>query len=161
LENTVAFTDDLYTQLYRLALTIALAELANRHQAEDVAQEVLISFWLRTLLANREPIKDPARWIRASARYSAIRVRRRASKETPLHDGFHASCCELEDWRIDLMEALSHLPVFDQKLIQSRYYERMSLSEIATRSGRTERTVSRRLRRIESLLAERLGPAVD
>lgn len=154
----VAYSDRYYSQLYKLALTVAQVELANKREAEDIVQEVLTRFWLRTLSARHEPIRDPTKWVRASARYSAIWARRKPSKEIPLHDGLQKACYEIEDWHIDLAQALSALPIDDQILIRKRYYEGMSLSDIANSIGKTERTVSRKLRRIESFLARVLGP---
>lgn len=148
-------TDDEYLRLYALAMKVGRAELLNKQGAEDVAQDVLLALWLRSLSSQALPIRDRTRWVAKSARYAAIRVLKSRRRELPLSN-VRDTVPTSADWKIDLATALSRLPARDQELFKLRYLARMSVCRIATRIGSSESTMRRRLRQLKVVLSRAL-----
>lgn len=137
--------------------------LRDRGAAEEVRQQVLLEVW------KRGPQYDPARsspltWVLLIARSRAADERRRRRPEPidPANlaetrdgggDGVDAL---LERWRLAAL--LDRLSAEEARMLRSRFYEGLSQSEIAARTGIPLGTVKRRmvtgLARLRELIEE-------
>jgi RNA polymerase sigma-70 factor (ECF subfamily) len=125
-----------------------LHTLRDRAAAEDVFQQVLTEVW------RRGAQYDPARasmvtWILTIARSRAIDELRRRRPE-PLdpdqlpHEAVDAPQDEVLDrWRMSHL--LARLPVEERSLLQLRFYDELSQSEIAARTGLALGTIKGRM----------------
>jgi len=96
----------------------ALEKSLTIQQAEDVAQDVLVSLWLRTLSPNSPPIRNRTGWIATCARNAAFRVLKSRGRELSLSE---SSTVRVKgpgsvDWEIDLNTAINKLCQEDQDL---------------------------------------------
>ena len=137
--------------------------LPDRGTAEEVRQQVLLEIW------KRGPNYDPARsspltWVLLIARSRAADERRRrrpepvdpstvAENQGSTGDGFEAL---LERWRLAAL--LDRLSEEEARMLRLRFYEGLSQTEIATRTGVPLGTVKRRmvtgLARLRDLIEE-------
>jgi RNA polymerase sigma-70 factor (ECF subfamily) len=125
-----------------------LHTLRDRAAAEDVFQQVLTEVW------RRGAQYDPARasmvtWILTIARSRAIDELRRRRPE-PLdpdrvpHEAIDAPQDEVLDrWRMSHL--LARLPVEERSLLQLRFYDELSQTEIADRTGLALGTIKGRM----------------
>ncbi len=131
--------------------------------AEEVRQQVLLEVW------RRGPTYDPERsspltWVLLIARSRAADERRRrrpepvdptavAETQGSAGDGFEAL---LERWRLAAL--LGRLPEEEAKMLRMRFYEGLSQTEIAARTGIPLGTIKRRmvtgLARLRELIVE-------
>ena len=134
-------------------------ELARRFDDEDVLQvaflrawERIESFeyrgegsfiaWIQQILFNvlRDDIRHHARGIRDTSREEPRQLHRMAP-EQPEPD----QKVELEEESMRLVAAMEALPTLEQRLIRLRLRDGRSWREIATRTGRSRRTLRRSL----------------
>lgn len=148
----------------RTVLSFLAGMLRDRATAEDVLQQVLLEVW------QRSESYDPSRsglltWVLTIARSRAIDELRRRIPE-PIDPASaieratesHAADSEadglLEQWRIAAM--LERLPHEEAGLLRLRFYEGLSQSEIAERTGVAPGTIKTRmvngLRQLRDLL---------
>jgi RNA polymerase sigma-70 factor (ECF subfamily) len=155
--------EHLYGEYAPTVLGYLVNAIGDRGRAEDVHQQVFLEVW------QRAPGYDPERasvltWIMTIARSRAIdELRRRVPEPRDPSDAFG----ELEDadpegspdalverWRV--AHLLSHLRPEEASLLRMRFYEGLSQSEIADRTGVALGTVKMRmvaaLRRLRELL---------
>lgn len=149
-------TDDEYVRLYSLATKIGRAKSLSEQEAEDVAQDVLLALWLRCLSTPLPPIRDRVRWVAQSVRYDAIRILKSRKKQVPLSEVRCPSPAP-EDWKIDLVIALTHLSTYDRELFYLRYVRQMTVPRIAGILASSESTTRRRLRRLRCVLTQALA----
>jgi len=152
-------TEDEYLHLYSHAMKAALEKSLTIQQAEDVAQDVLVSLWLRTLSPNSPPIRNRTGWIATCARNAAFRVLKSRGRELSLSE---SSTVRVKgpgsvDWEIDLNTAINKLCQEDQDLFRLRYLKGISVSTIASQMGVSDSTVRRRLWRLKAELIRMLG----
>ena len=149
-----------YIRLYTLAMRICHAESLSKEQAEDVAQDLLLALWVRSLSTQAQPIRDRTMWVAKSARYAAIRALKSRRREMPLSNARDvdqgAGGLGPSDWRVDLAITLGGLPTCDQRLFGLRFLERMTISRIAYQMDISEGTVRRRIRRLKVVLSRAL-----
>lgn len=137
--------------------------LPDRGTVEEVRQQVLLEIW------KRGPNYDPARsspltWVLLIARSRAADERRRrrpepvdpstvAETQGSTGDGFEAL---LERWRLAAL--LDRLSEEEARMLRLRFYEGLSQTEIAARTGVPLGTVKRRmvtgLARLRDLIEE-------
>lgn len=126
-----------------------------RDEAEDIAQDVLTTVWVKSALFDPEK-SSLATWIYRIARNRRIDRLRRTRNVMPLDD------TEVETLLVDtetpdtalaagqeaqaLRGALKELPEEQRQLVQLSYFEGMSQSEIATHARLPLGTVKSRLR---------------
>lgn len=141
IENIVEEYGDM---IYRLALHY----VKNTFDAEDVVQEVLLSFSMRQIPRERQKA-----WIlRVTVNKSLDLLRKRKrenvlTKEpsTPAHNAF------------SLAEEMECLPPADRELVYLFYFEGYSSKEIASLTGMRDATVRKRLERAKKKLKTILG----
>lgn len=152
----ISFTDEEYRNLFRTARGVAARHLADTSRAEDIAQDVLLCFWVRLGTSDSAPVVDPIKWVAAGARYAAVRKAGKSRMELPLSTVDAERPYRGDAERIEVRIALEELPEPYQEILQLRYVESMTIREIATTVGKSEGTVKRRLRQLRYALAEAL-----
>jgi RNA polymerase sigma-70 factor (ECF subfamily) len=138
---------------------------SDRAQAEEIAQEVMVTVWRKASLFDRNQA-SVSTWIFRIARNRRIDVFRRAKKpdldpEEPmiLPSGFDAP-----DAGVDAMEtetrvraAMKELPDDQVQLLKLSFYEGLSQSEIAEKLQMPLGTVKSRIRLAFSKMKAKLG----
>lgn len=141
------FAPRLETYLQRLGL--------SRDEAEDIAQEVMTTVWVKSALFDPEK-SSLATWVYRIARNRRIDRARRKRDTLPL-DESDAALSVSDDSSPDgalvagqqaeaLHGALIELPEEQRRLVQLSYFEGMSQSEIASHAKLPLGTVKSRLR---------------
>jgi RNA polymerase sigma-70 factor, ECF subfamily len=160
-----AALDRLYGEYAPTVLGYLINTLRDRGTAEDVHQQVFLEVW------QRAPDYDPERasvltWIMTIARSRAIDElrRRRPEPHDPSRslemaedpDPEQSPDALIERWRV--AHLLSRLRPEEAELLRMRFYEGLSQSEIAERTGIALGTVKMRmvaaLRRLRDLIEE-------
>jgi RNA polymerase sigma-70 factor (ECF subfamily) len=136
---------------------ICLRVLKDREEAEDVLQDVFVSIWSRA--GSFDPAKaSPITWLATIARNRAIdRLRSRRARGTTapvteiLHladdrpDGFAVAAAKDEGGRVH--HCLSTLEDKAQEVIRTAFFDGLSYSDLAVRSGVPLGTVKSWIRR--------------
>lgn len=148
----------LFRSEYARVVAIANRVLADRHEAEDVAQEVFIDFH------RRHPADAPfgPSWLHAAAVHTALnRVRGRKRRERREavasidQEGHEAvdpqHAVELDESRRQVREALRRLPAKPASVLALRY-SGLSYAEVASALGVGIGQVGTLLRRAEAAL---------
>jgi len=158
----------LYDRYSGLVYSLALKILNQSSEAEDLTQEVFLTFW-------KQENFDPNR--AALSTYLCVMTRSRAlnriksnqsrqrileqlkgnlppTEPTPLEQ---ASCLEKEE---TLQEALSQLPEKYRQILEMNYYQGLSHAEISQRLAMPLGTVKTNARRGLILLQQNLGGRV-
>ena len=141
----------LFDKYSRLVYSIALRVLREPDLAEDVMQEVLLQVWKRpqSFVAQRGNL---AAWLSVVTRNRAIDVLRKRSPldplgEMPLPDPRDMSLESEQDWMIDKVRGvIETLPAEQQGPLELAYFEGLSHTEIAERTGSPLGTVKTRIR---------------
>jgi RNA polymerase sigma-70 factor (ECF subfamily) len=142
---------DIFDQYGRMVYSVALRVLGDPGHAEDVMQEVLFKVWRepRTFLAGRGSL---GAWLAVMARNKAIDALRRRKPTDPVEDVVLISETNLalEVERNSTIErvrrVLKGLPAEQQMSMELAYFEGLSHSEIALRTGDPLGTVKTRIR---------------
>ena len=131
--------------------SVALRVLHDSGQAEDVMQEIFLQLW-RNPTAFVQGRGSLGAWLVVVARNRAIDVLRRRKPTDSVDDVVLASPFNLaaEAERNTMMEKvhriLADLPVEQRKSLELAYFEGLSHTEIATRTGDPLGTVKTRIR---------------
>ena len=143
-------------RLHRYALVMARG---NEHAAAETVQNT----FLRAIRSLRTAADDDALWcwLAKAARCAAADAARREQRRSALLAKLTALWAAdppppAEDpetlWHRALDAALAELPAQDRALLHARYTERAPLSEIAARTGTTDRAIESRLARLRTSL---------
>jgi RNA polymerase sigma-70 factor (ECF subfamily) len=151
--------EEVFRQEYRRVVGVATRVLGSRDQAEDVAQDVFLSF-------SRSPVPaaQARGWLCAAAAHTALNLlrsgRRRASREetAAAHDvvGDAADAVVTLDERRRVRAALARLPRKQAVALLLRH-SGMSYAEVAAALDLSPASVGTTLRRAESALREELN----
>jgi RNA polymerase sigma-70 factor (ECF subfamily) len=143
----------------RAVLGSALAILGDHHAAQDAAQDAFVTAYRR--LATLRVGARFAPWILRIVRNRAIRLRQQRSQrqQQSLSTGVTAARVDSRpDERLDgLLAAVGRLPERQQQLIMLRYFDGLSVQEIAEATGRPVGTVTKYLSRAHRRLRQLLG----
>jgi RNA polymerase sigma-70 factor, ECF subfamily len=131
--------------------SVALRVLRDSSQAEDVLQEVFLQLWRKpaAFVQNRGSL---GAWLVVIARNRAIDVLRRRKPSDSVDDVVLASTVNVADEaeRNTMMEkvrrVIADLPMEQQKSLELAYFEGLSHTEIASRTGDPLGTVKTRIR---------------
>jgi RNA polymerase sigma-70 factor (ECF subfamily) len=131
--------------------SVALRVLHDTGQAEDVLQEVFLQLW-RNPTAFDQDRGSLGAWLMVIARNRAIDLVRRRKPSDSVDDVVLASSINVADEaeRNVMMEkvhrALAELPSEQRKSLELAYFEGLSHTEIASRTGDPLGTVKTRIR---------------
>jgi RNA polymerase sigma-70 factor, ECF subfamily len=141
----------LYDRYSGIIYSVSLRVLADPQAAEDVLQEILLQLW-RNPDAFDSARGTLAAWLAVIARHRAIDHLRRRRPEDDLEEIIVASDVdlELEAERTDAIEkirkVLTGLPDNQRAPLEMAFFEGLTHTEIATRTGEPLGTVKTRIR---------------
>ena len=142
---------DLFDRYSGLVYSVALRVVGDTGQAEDIMQEIFFQLWKSPDTFSQSRGSLPA-WLAVVARNRAVDFLRRRKPSDPVEDVVLASNTNLasEVERNTIMErvrgALSGLPSEQQRSVELAFFEGLSHSEIAARTGDPLGTVKTRIR---------------
>ena len=153
--------DEIFRRDYRLVVGVAAGVLGEREQAEDVAQDVFLSFG-----ASSVPAGQARGWLCVAAAHTALNLlrsgRRRASREetaAAANDGVVADVAEavvtLEE-RDNMRAALARLPRKQAVALVLRH-SGLSYADVAAALDLAPGSVGTTVRRAESALRKELN----
>jgi RNA polymerase sigma-70 factor (ECF subfamily) len=160
----------LYDRLAPRALALALRILGARGEAEEVVQEAFLEVWRRA--RDYDPARaEPSSWVVMITRSRALdRLRSRSTAERTAQSSAQeprepAAPSPLEEAerrgaRERIARALASLPAEQLQAIELAYYQGLSHSEIAARTGTPLGTVKTRIKLAMDKLAALLREAV-
>jgi len=147
-QDAMAAVFDRYS---RIVYCIALRVLREPGLAEDVMQEVLLMVWKRpqSFVAQRGNL---GAWLSVVTRNRAIDVLRKRSPldpidDMPLPDPRDMTVASEKGWMLDKVRAaLETLPTEQQAPLELAYFQGLSHTEIAEKTGSPLGTVKTRIR---------------
>src|SRR5882757_1418361 len=143
--------EELFRRYSGPVYSVALRVLHDTGQAEDVLQEVFLQLW-RNPTAFDQDRGSLGAWLMVVARNRAIDLVRRRKPSDSVDDVVLASSINVADEaeRNVMMEkvhrALAELPSEQRKSLELAYFEGLSHTEIASRTGDPLGTVKTRIR---------------
>jgi RNA polymerase sigma-70 factor (ECF subfamily) len=151
--------EHVFRTAYPRVVAVATRVLGSRHEAEDVAQEVFLTFGRSSV-----PAGEAVGWLSVAAAHTALNHlrsgRRRASREVAAADG--AVCPDVADAVVTLDErrrvraALSRLPHKHAVALVLRH-SGLSYAEVAVALELSPASVGTTVRRAESALRKELN----
>jgi RNA polymerase sigma-70 factor (ECF subfamily) len=127
--------------------------------AEDAVQDALFAAWRKE--DAWVPATGPLPLLLTITRYQALQSLRRR-RPRPIDEvsdrAVEDSQIDTAPLRIDVTNALNDLPADDRTLLELRYWDDLTQSDLATRLGIPEGTVKVRLHRLRARLRAVLGP---
>lgn len=151
----------LYSRYHLDLLRYVLTLLPDRHQAEDVVQEVARLLWQKR--EQYDPAKSFAAWARGFAYLEVLKVLRRQSVRgkyfseqlvEQLAEERMANEDQLSLQREALSECLRKLDADSRDLLESRYTGEMTLQQVAEKQGKSANAVYLAMHRIRQKLLE-------
>ena len=147
-EDALAALHDRYAQI---VYSVALRVLGDTSQAEDILQEIFLQLWRnpQSFDSNRGSL---AAWLSVIARHRAIDAVRKRRPESDLEEVVIAIDSNLEqaaDRNIavaKLRAAVEHLPAEQRRLLDMAFFQGLTHSEIAAKTGEPLGTVKTRIR---------------
>jgi RNA polymerase sigma-70 factor (ECF subfamily) len=161
----------LYDHHARRAMAIAMRVLRNESEAEDVVQETFLEVWRRAAQFDNQR-GGVAAWVVTIARSRAIdRLRSTGTTSRaieaasgtlePPPEALPSDEVERRRDEARVAAALGELPIEQRQTIELAYFEGLSQSEIAQRTGSPLGTVKMRVKLAMSKLAKLLKPETD
>ena len=153
---------ELYARFSKQIYSLARRMLRDESAAEDVTQDVFVKIWQKALdyMQSKGSVST---WVMTIAHHSAVdAIRRRNSHETVvLEEGeLERYADEHSDNRLEqvtVSRALAALEPGERGLIELAYFEGLSHSQLATRTGIPLGTIKSRLRLGLQKLKDALG----
>jgi len=147
-EDALAALHDRYAQV---VYSVALRVLGETTQAEDILQEIFLQLWRnpQTFDSSRGSL---GAWLAVIARHRAIDYLRRRRPETDIEDVVVAVDSNLEqavERNIAIGKvraAVEHLPVEQRKPLEMAFFQGLTHSEIAEKTGEPLGTIKTRIR---------------
>ena len=150
--------DDVFRREYALVVGVAARVLGSPSEAEDVAQDVFVSFG-----RSQVPASEARGWLAVAAAHTALNLirsrRRRTSREEAVHTehvvGDVADAVVTSDDRRQVRAALARLPRKQAAALVLRH-SGLSYAEVAAALGTSPGSVGTTVRRAEQALREEL-----
>ena len=142
---------DLYDRYSGVVYGVALRVLANTTAAEDVVQEIFLQLWRNPQAFNAERGRL-APWLAVIARNRAIdHLRKRPAEddidELPISTGVDLESDSAQKLAIDKVRGvLAQLPADQRKALEMAFFEGMTHTEIAGKTGEPLGTIKTRIR---------------
>src|SRR4051812_46516374 len=151
----------LYDRYSAIVYSVALRVLGDTGAAEDVVQEIFMQLWRKpeSFDANRGSL---AAWLAVIARHRAIDALRKRKPETDIGDVVIALDLDLEEEagrRIAVEKirgALAGMPAEQRKAVELAFFEGLTHSEVAAKTGEPLGTVKTRIRSALQMLRKTL-----
>jgi RNA polymerase sigma-70 factor (ECF subfamily) len=143
--------EDIFRRYSGPVYSVALRVLHDTGQAEDVLQEVFLQLW-RNPTAFDQDRGSLGAWLMVVARNRAIDLLRRRKPSDSVEDVILASSVNVADEAVrnvmmgKVHRALAELPSEQRKSLELAYFEGLSHTEIASRTGDPLGTVKTRIR---------------
>jgi RNA polymerase sigma-70 factor, ECF subfamily len=135
----------LYERYYGMAVAIARGRLADRHLAEDAAQEAFATA-CRRLYGLRDGNRFPE-WLGTICRRAASKMARSQTKTAPIEQE-PVSPADTDDGETaEVRRALARLSASGREVIQLHYFGGLSYDEIARALGISHQAVHGRMQR--------------
>jgi RNA polymerase sigma-70 factor (ECF subfamily) len=153
----------IYDRYSSIVYSVALRVLGETSAAEDVMQEIFMQLWRKPQLFNSSRGSMGA-WLAVIARNRAIDALRRRKPETVMEDVVLASAVDLVNTTernvivAKVRQIISGMPSEQQRALQMAFFEGLTHSEIAERTGEPLGTIKTRIR--SGLIHIRKGLAV-
>jgi len=147
-ENAMAYVYDRYSGI---VYAVALRVLGSTSSAEDVVQEVFLQLWRNPQAFDADRGKL-APWLAVIARNRSIDVLRKRPMEEDIDELPVSTGVNLEDEAAERMAiakirgVLAQLPQDQRRLLEMAFFEGMTHSEIAGKTGEPLGTVKTRIR---------------
>lgn len=161
LDDVRADLDEVFRCHYRLVVGVAARVLGSRHHAEDVAQDVFLSFGRSSV-----PLGEARGWLSVAAAHTALNLlrsrRRRVSREGIVAAAGDAVVSDVADAVVTAEErsrvrtALARLPRQQAVALVLRH-SGLSYAEVAEALGLSPGSVGTTVRRAESALRRELN----
>ena len=154
--------DGFYAREYSSLVAMAFALTGSRAHAEDVAQEAMLTAYLRWDDVCR--LDMPVAWVRRVCANTATSLVRRRIVEARAVLRLRArpvAIAELDETDSAFWAEVRRLPRRQAQCVALRYVYGRSVAEIAGILGCTDGTVKSQLWHARARLAERLGESVD
>lgn len=145
--------------------------LGSVQDAEDCAQEVFFRAWCalsRLDLPNRAAQRALLRTIAMRVAYNAVRARRtqkrtvpKAEQVAPLVEAVEGGERNAGAIAHGVLDVLSSLPHIHREVLVLRYFEELSIAEVAALLGLSESAVKMRLKRAREALRDAVEEARD
>lgn len=142
---------DLYDRYAGIVYGVALRVLGDAAAAEDVLQEVFLQLWRNPQAFDANRGKLPA-WLAVIARNRAIDHLRKRPMENDIEEAPVASAVDLENEAAQRLAiekirgALGRLPQEQQKCLEMAFFQGMTHTEIAAKTGEPLGTIKTRIR---------------
>jgi RNA polymerase sigma-70 factor (ECF subfamily) len=142
---------DVYDRHAGIVYAVALRVLGNTSAAEDVVQEVFLQLWRNPQAFDAERGRL-APWLAVIARNRAIDLLRKRPMEDDIDELPISTGVNLEDEAAERMaiskvrEVLAQLPQDQRRLLEMAFFEGMTHTEIAGKTGEPLGTVKTRIR---------------
>jgi RNA polymerase sigma-70 factor, ECF subfamily len=142
---------DLYDRYSGIVYGVALRVLANTSAAEDVVQEVFLQLWRNPQAFDADRGKL-APWLAVIARNRAIDLLRKRPMEDDIDELPISTGVDLEDeasQRLAISKVrsvLGQLPADQRRLLEMAFFEGLTHTEIASKTGEPLGTVKTRIR---------------
>lgn len=145
---------ELVSRYERAALATATAVLRDRHGAEDAAQEAFVIAFVR--LADLRKPKAFGGWLLRIVRNEAIRLARRERRIEPLDETIAEKASSsnelLDEQSAAVVDAVMRLSEAERLPVMLKYFDGLSVSQIAQATGSPVGTVTVRLSRARKRL---------
>ena len=147
-ENAMA---DVYDRYSGIVYAVAMRVLGNTSSAEDVVQEVFLQLWRHPHAFDADRGKL-APWLAVIARNRSIDVLRKRPMEDDIDELPVSTGVNLEDEAAERLAiarvrgVLAQLPQEQRRLLEMAFFEGMTHSEIAGKTGEPLGTVKTRIR---------------
>lgn len=142
---------ELYDRYSPLVYSVALRVLGDTGNAEDVLQEVFMQLWRNPDLFDASRGNLGA-WLTVIARNRAIDALRRRKPDTDIEDVIlsvsydMSSAADRSRTMHKVREVLGSMPDLQRKAVELAYFEGLSHTEIASKTGEPLGTVKTRIR---------------
>src|SRR5579872_691324 len=141
----------LYDRYSQIVYAIALRILGNTGSAEDVLQDIFMQLWRKPQAFNASRGSLPA-WLAVIARHRAIDYLRHRKPETDIEDVVLAAGDDLShDAELSVLSGkarkiIATLPEEQSRLLDMAFFQGLTHSEIAEKTGEPLGTVKTRIR---------------
>jgi RNA polymerase sigma-70 factor (ECF subfamily) len=147
-EDALAALHDRYAQV---VYSVALRVLGETTQAEDILQEIFLQLWRnpQTFDSNRGSL---GAWLAVITRHRAIDLLRRRRPESDIEDVIVSVDTRLEQTTdrnmaiAKIRSAVERLPAEQRKPLEMAFFEGLTHSEIASKTGDPLGTIKTRIR---------------